>query len=148
MADRHYRESIVEHLAVHQMALIDAPTNVPKTYVRARTMFHGDKVRIPKDKRLRDDLIEIQSRPTPNGGIRIVLPRRAGGGHADVVSALVLALWQRAGRKVVTESVRYPRGWDAASVKEAKEYEEELRAGQNPDGSAGRYREVDWLHDD
>jgi hypothetical protein len=40
------------------------------------------------------------SKPTPGGGLSITSPRRAGTGHGDLVSALVLALYQRGGHEV------------------------------------------------
>jgi hypothetical protein len=41
-----------------------------------------------------NQLRDITVRPTAAGGISIQAPRVKGGGHGDIVSALVLALWQ------------------------------------------------------
>lgn len=103
MADAHYRQSIVEHLAQYQLGYIDAPTDVPATYVRFRTLLHQGQIVLPRDRDLVRDLAEVTSKPTATGRISIKLPERPGGAHADRVSALVLAIWQRGGVKLLEE---------------------------------------------
>lgn len=137
MADHHYREAIVEHLSKHRIAFLDSPRDVPSVFVRLRTLFHQDRVRLPDDKSLRNDLIEVQSRPTPNGAVRIVLPRRSSGGHADLVSALALATWQRAGARMEIKEKVNP------AQEEAKRYEEYLRKEEY--GTNILYSERDWI---
>ncbi len=97
MADAHYRQSIVEHLAAHGLGFLDAPTDVPGSYVTFRSLLHQGRVRMPRDRQLIRDLAEVTSKPTANGRISIQLPRRPGGGHADMVSALVLGCYQEGG---------------------------------------------------
>lgn len=115
MADGHYRESIVEHLGEHDLAIFDAPSDVPSTYVRARTLLHSGKVIIPNNHALVRDLIEVQARPTATGRLTMKLPRRPGGGHCDLVSALVLSLWQRHGHEVEHEKI-LPSGWTQPEI--------------------------------
>lgn len=105
MADAHYRQSIVEHLAEHDLGFLDAPTDVPATYVRLRTLLHQGRVVLPRHRQLIRDLAEVTSRPTATGRITIQLPKRPGGGHADMVSALVLACWQEGGVVIEHEDV-------------------------------------------
>lgn len=97
MCDQHYRESITEHLVEHGLSFLSAPTDVPATYVRLRTLLHQGKIVLPKHRQLARDLREVVSKPTPTGRLSIGLPKRTGGGHCDLVSALVLACWQRGG---------------------------------------------------
>lgn len=104
MADAHYREAMVEHLAQSGIGQLDAPTDVASTYVRARTLLANGKIRLPKHAQLLRDMAEVQQAPTAGGGLRIILPRRPGGSHADLVAALVLALWQRDGDHVEADA--------------------------------------------
>ena len=145
MADGHYREAISEHLANANMGLVDGPAGAignTKVYVNARSLFHQGRVRIPDDDQIRRDLIEIQHRPTPNGGLRIVLPRRQGGGHADVVSALVLALWQKGGHRV-PHSRSVAHGWTTEELDAVGEYERQLRGNRLVE-----FTEREWLTTD
>jgi hypothetical protein len=138
MADHHYREAIIEHLAPHNIAFIDSPKDVPAVFVRLRTLFHQDRMRIPDDKQLRADLLETQSRPTPMGAIRIILPRRIGGGHSDLVSALSLATWQKVGMAVVHSAPA------VAGEAEAEAYARYLRQQELEETGFG-YTEQEWI---
>lgn len=97
MADGHYKESIVEHLAAAGLAFMEAPSRPVESYVRARSLIYQGLVELPKDTKLREEFLQVQARPTPNGSISLRLPRGPDGGHADRVSAIVLALFQRGG---------------------------------------------------
>lgn len=141
MADGHYREALVEHLAPYNIAFLDAPTQPVKAFVRFRTLLHQDRVRLPPSKQLLRDLKEVQKRPTPNGNIRIILPRRAGGGHADVVSALVNSVWQRAGQPVVSKDSKVVLGHDP----EAERYAKYLDSLKHPGVEQGGYTEREWI---
>jgi len=138
MADAHYRESIIEHLAEEQLGFLDAPADVPATYVRLRTLLHQGQLELPEHKQLLRDLKEVQARPTAAGRLQIVLPRRTGGGHADIVSALVLAAWQRAG-KVVQAATILDNGW---TQQEHDEVQALIRKRQRARGDDG------WMSDD
>lgn len=103
MADQHYREAIAEHLDESGLTYIPAPATPADTYVRARMLFREGRVRI-HGLSFRDRLVqqmrEVQGRPTAGGGMSIMHPRWAKGGHGDLVAALVLALWQLYGDEV------------------------------------------------
>jgi hypothetical protein len=107
MADGHYREAIAEHLADHGLEYAPAP-NVPSdAYVRTRMLLREARVRIhtanlgsEMTDRLLLQLREVHGRPTSGGRISITNPRWAKGGHGDIASALVLALWQVSGDRV------------------------------------------------
>ena len=95
VANRHYEEAIREHLGAHGLRLVPAADGLRgklETYTRARALLHEGRVRLPEHPRLVAQLKAVVSRPTPGGGLTITSPRRAGGGHGDLVSALVLAL--------------------------------------------------------
>src|SRR5262245_55810436 len=96
VADGHYAESVREHLAAHGMTLLAAPAGdagKAETYVEARKILHEGRLRLPNDPRLLMQLRQVTSKPMAGGRLSISSPRRPGGGHGDLVSALVLALW-------------------------------------------------------
>lgn len=108
MADAHYRESIAEHLERFGLVYAPAPVSPVDTYIRARMLFREGRIRIHGlgfRARLVQQLREVQGRPTSGGGMAIVHPRWAQGGHGDIAAALMLALWQVSG-DAVPEPVR------------------------------------------
>lgn len=103
MADQHYREAIAELLEKHALYYIPAPTQPAETYVRARMLLRECRVKIhplPFRERMLQQMREVHGKPTSGGGMSIVHPRWATGGHGDLVAALVLALWQVSGDEV------------------------------------------------
>jgi hypothetical protein len=65
--------------------------------------------------------------------VSIILPRERGGGHCDLVSALVLALWQVADVEVpepppVVGTARY---WEAEQERMIRHMEQKLERKQN-----------------
>lgn len=103
MADSHYRESIAEHLDEHQLVYAPAPTMPVDTYVRARMLMREGRIKIHgvsfRD-RLLQQLREVHGKPTAGGGMSIIHPRWATGGHGDIAAAFVLAVWQVSGDEV------------------------------------------------
>jgi hypothetical protein len=96
IVDGHYAESVREHLATHGMTLLAAPAGdagKAETYVEARKILHEGRLRLPNDPRLLMQLRQVTSKPMAGGRLSISSPRRPGGGHGDLGSALVLALW-------------------------------------------------------
>jgi hypothetical protein len=95
-ADVHYQETVRETLGLAGISFAVAPVGQQgKTdqYSAVRSLFNEGRVRLPPVPGLGTQLKAVVSRPTPGGGLKISSPRRAGGGHGDLVSALVLALW-------------------------------------------------------
>jgi len=95
--DAHYRQSAIEHLSPRGLRLIDAPPGAQgkyDTHLHARSIVHAGRLRIPPMPRLVAQFKAITATPLPGGGTRISSPRRAGGAHGDLVSALVLALFE------------------------------------------------------
>lgn len=95
-ADPHYKESVREHLEREKLDLRDAPNDQwgkAFTYLELRKAINEKRIRLPKHDRLISQLKKITSKPTPGGGLKISSPRARGGGHGDLVSALVLAVW-------------------------------------------------------
>ena len=100
MADQHYREAMHEALVKHDLAVASAQDTPADRYVRTRVLLRSGRVRIHGlefRERLMKQLREVQGKPTTGGGMSIVHPRWATGGHGDIADALVLALWQLGG---------------------------------------------------
>lgn len=97
MADNHYRMSIVEHLDEFGLGFLPAPMTPSEPYVRTRVLLHDRRLQLPKDSQLVKELKRVMSQPTPNGLLRIILPRRGSDDHLDLVSAMVLAVFNRSG---------------------------------------------------
>lgn len=103
MADQHYREAIAEHLETHNLVFAPAPLTPSDTHVRARMLLREGRVKIhplPFRDRMVQQMREVQGRPTSGGGMSIVYPKWAKGGHGDIVAAWVLAVWQVTGDSV------------------------------------------------
>jgi len=106
MADQHYLESLRENAS--RLPVAPAPAAPSDVYIAARTLMRDGRVKIPHPDivvgeareaivRLIAQLKEVQGRPLPGGGFQIVLPRWRTGGHGDLVSAYVLAVFQMGG---------------------------------------------------
>lgn len=121
MADQHYREAIAEHLEEHKLVFAPAPTTPADTYVRARMLLRETGRVIIHPLPFRDRLVqqmrEVQGKPTSGGGMSIVHPRWSKGGHGDLCSALVLALWQLSGDAVAAPAPEVgTRAWEEAAA--------------------------------
>jgi hypothetical protein len=153
MADQHYREAIAEHLNAHGLSYMPAPNSPADTYVRARMLLREGRVKIHGlefRERLVQQMREVHGKPTSGGGMSIVHPRWAKGGHGDLVAALVLALWQLGGDaipapKPVEGTKEYA---EAARVARAKHYAEQQqpasrsrRGGFEIDRGGGKHRQ-------
>lgn len=103
MADAWYRESIVEELLKANLGFIDSPKSPHPSFVRMRALMNQERLSLVNDKDTARRLKEVQSRPTANGRVHIHKPRKKGSGHADDISAMVLAVFQRRGTKVAGE---------------------------------------------
>lgn len=136
IADAHYRQAIAEHLEDHQLALVSAPEGAngkADTYQVVRALLREGRVRIPNHERLVRQLREVTARPTAGGGISIVSPRWRTGGHGDLVSAFVLAVWD-ASRGLVEAPPAYAEPvdeiaakWRASIVADQEQYEDGAR---------------------
>lgn len=96
MSDWHYVESAREHCADYGIDLLTGPTNTKereKSFVYVRELLREGKLVLPRYNNLLGQLKSVLVAPKPGGGLSITLPRRTGAGHADLVSALVLACW-------------------------------------------------------
>jgi hypothetical protein len=121
VADGHYREAVLEYLNRYDLGFIPAPAGMKgktTTYSFVKSLIHGGNVRIPDHERLVQQLKEVEVRPSSGGALSISSPTWRSGGHGDIVSALVLALYRLGGYDVedrpVTRAERDKRAEDEA----------------------------------
>jgi hypothetical protein len=96
VADKHYILSVREHGAPLGISVWEAPggsTGKLETHLAGREVINERKFRMSFIPRLIAQLKEIRQKPISGGGMQITSPRRAGQGHGDIASALILSLW-------------------------------------------------------
>jgi hypothetical protein len=96
VADQYYSQSAREAFWRHRIALVDTPAGQVgkgEMFTVMRRYVHEARAALPNDPRLLQQFREVQSRPTPGGGMTITQPRKGKGGHGDCVSAIVAATW-------------------------------------------------------
>lgn len=94
-ADSHQREQArryADELGVTIEAAPEGRDAKWETYATVRRLLAEGRLVLPEDARLAAQLRAIRSRPMSGGGYKVTSPRRAGQGHGDLVSALVLAV--------------------------------------------------------
>lgn len=95
LADGHVREPAREFADAEKVTIDAAPEGRDgklETYALVAKLLREGRIRLPRHPRLLAQLRAVVSKPTPGGGLSISSPRRAGGGHGDLVSAFVLAV--------------------------------------------------------
>lgn len=135
IADPHYRMAVVENLQAHKLLYFDAPVGQAgkaDTYVRTRTLLHEQRLTLPSEpheicSRLVSQLKHVKARPTVGGNLSITSREDASGRHGDLVSALVLATWQRAGEVYEEPEVPPEQGSPAAMLAQAEQAAREHR---------------------
>lgn len=88
-------EPVREELAKHGVRLIvvtESRSTKAERYLALRAAITERRIILPNEPRLIAALKSIIAKPMPGGAISVSAPRRAGVGHADQVSALVLAV--------------------------------------------------------
>ncbi len=97
LADQHYRETLDEYLNAAGLVYVPAPNRPADAYVRTRVLLRQGVVRLPDHPRLLQQMKEVTGRPLAGGGLSIVQNRWRSGGHGDLLSAMVLALYATGG---------------------------------------------------
>lgn len=94
LADGWAREPAREYTDSHKLTIESAPEGQQGkqlTYIHTRKLLSEGRLAIPNLPRLVNQFKAVLSRPTPGGGLQITSPRRAGQGHGDALSAVILA---------------------------------------------------------
>lgn len=96
-ADGHAREPAREWAEQEKVQIIARPEGATAkfdTHVAVREALRDRRLTLPRHPRLLAQLRALTVKAVPGGGWKISSPRRVGQGHGDLVSALVLAVWQ------------------------------------------------------
>lgn len=142
MVDGHYIEAMREN--ARTLRVMPAPANPGEVYVAARQMIRDGLVAVAhpdtltgEDRmmmlRLKAQMREVQGRPVPGGGMSIILPKWRTGGHCDLVSAFVLAIYQQGGE---LQAVAPPKEGSPAWEKQQLE----LRKRQMREKASAKWR--------
>lgn len=94
--DQHYAQSAKEAFDAAGLTFVAVPSGQNgkgEMFTLARGLLHEGRLKLPNHPKLLRQLREVQQKPTPGGGMSITQPRRGKGGHGDLVSALVHAIW-------------------------------------------------------
>lgn len=97
--DDHERASVDAELVPFGITTCSLPAGQPgkaQTYTFTRTLLREGRLKLPMHPRLRRQMQAVTVRAMPGGGMAITSPRQAGGGHGDLVSALVASVWHAA----------------------------------------------------
>lgn len=95
MADTHYRSLLVPELLQLGIECRPAPSSPVESYLHFGRELLARRVQLPPHPlraRLVQQLRGVRRKPLASGAMTIVHGRR-GGGHGDIVAALVLAVW-------------------------------------------------------
>jgi hypothetical protein len=95
-ADSHYIETAREIARNNGLTVVAGPRgakDILRAYMYVRDLLREDKLLLPDDPKLLGQLKSVMQQPHSGGGLSVVLPRNQGSGHADLVSALVAAVW-------------------------------------------------------
>jgi len=85
-------ESLAKQLGEHKLTCINFNNNTKRElFARMKKNLQSGTVRIPADKRLRDDITSLNRIVTPQGVVKYAAARTRDG-HADRATALALAL--------------------------------------------------------
>lgn len=96
VADQYYAESANEALWEEGLVRVNTPAGQSgkgDMFTVARRFIHEGRLELPNQPKILQQFREVQSRPTPGGGMTITQPRKGKGGHGDIVSAIVAGLW-------------------------------------------------------
>jgi hypothetical protein len=143
VADWHYAETVREHLTEAGLSLVPGPSAPAEAYVRTRALLREGNLRLPRHDRLLQQMREVQGRPTAGGGMSIMHPRWAKGGHGDLVAALVLALWQLYGDEVPALAAHPGTAEHVLALKKAR-YEAFQEEAERPHWKPKAVRDRFW----
>jgi hypothetical protein len=97
VADQHYAETAREAFGDMGLVFITVPggqQGKAEMFLLVRRLMNEGQLRFPDNPRLLEQLRSVTKKPLPGGGIAIEMPRSKRGGHCDLVSALVHAVWR------------------------------------------------------
>lgn len=131
LADVHYREAMDEHLRKDGCHQAPAPVkDVATQYIRMRSLMAKGLLKLPAHQSLIRDLTDTKVVPKSGGGLKVILPKRAGGAHADAVSALALAIYQKVGPAAVPVPMIPAR--TPEEIRTKQEWARKLERARNP----------------
>jgi hypothetical protein len=123
-ADKHYVLNLREAAAPYEMQVLQGHPSLGRqqktdAFMYGRELLRESALVLPNNPMLISQLKSVIAVPQRGGAMTFVLPRRAGMGHADLVPALLNALWHdrrhgafRAGASPVQAPQAIRGGWE------------------------------------
>jgi hypothetical protein len=123
-ADKHYILTIREAAAPFQMQVLQGHPSLGRqqktdAFMYARDLLRENALVLPNNPMLVSQMKSVIAVPQRGGSMTFVLPRRSGAGHADLIPALLNALWHdrrhgafRAGAQGMQAPQAMRGGWD------------------------------------
>lgn len=134
VGDLHYADGAEEALWDERgIVWIDLPggqKGKADTYMTVKLLMDEGLLRLPNDARLLQQLREVKKKPLPGGGLSIESPRKPKGGHGDIVSALVAAVWRLSRLTLPAASEKLPEN---PTEREALLWERRIQEGIDRD---------------
>jgi hypothetical protein len=116
LADGHNFDTLKQLLAAHDITIRLGPVSqraIGESYSAVRDLFAEGRLRLPDNARLRRQLTDCVGKVSPGGALSIQHPRTSGGGHGDLVAALVNGVVQaRQGNEDFEAAAFGPRRFD------------------------------------
>ena len=133
-ADQHEFTSAQEHGRNNGLRVMPGYSTVDreKAFQHLRELFREGRISVPDEPTLARQLKSVMSKPQVGGGLQIILPRGKGSGHADLVSALVQAVW------LDRRNGPLGSGRHAAVVRAQRSFSNVLQGGLSAAGSVFR----------
>jgi hypothetical protein len=92
VADQHYAESLREALTEAGLVLFEREQDKVTVFDAARIELAEGRLVLPNGPVV-EQFREVKKKPLPGGGMAIEQPRKPTGGHGDLASAYVCAIW-------------------------------------------------------
>jgi hypothetical protein len=116
VADSHYAEAAREAWTEAELTMVDLPAGQGgkvEVYDVSRHAIAEGEALLPGDQpRLLEQLREVRRKPLPGGGLSIESPRKPKGGHGDLASAYVAAVWWLSKQPLPEPPARIDPRWE------------------------------------
>lgn len=84
-------KDIAREFGLHLRQVSMSEREKAKKFLSLKQKMASQEIEIPSDKMLRDDLLQVRKRITPNG-VKMILPKTGNGRHCDFAPSILLAL--------------------------------------------------------
>jgi hypothetical protein len=145
VCDQHYAETAKEDFAGRGLVFVGVPQDNDEMFSVLRNIMHEGQLRLPNDARLLEQLRSVRKRPLSGGRIKIELPRTKKGGHCDLVSALVHAVWRLYTAEVPEIVQEEPDVLKREAQAWTRQVKERIQQEESSDDDFDPYKQNGWM---